>query len=353
MHFRKGRTAQTEHTFTIGENILLNVETYKYLGVTFHYKGDFNINSIILSKGAGRALGMIISRIHHLKDIGLKTFEKLYESGVVPILDYCSGVWGYRRYQAIDNIQHRAIRYFLGVHRFAPLLAIHGDIGWIPSIYRRWISLIRYWNRLVKFDENRLTKVIFNRDYRLCRNNWCSELKDVLNKLDLITFYDNKTTINMKTVKDKIHLYYSSVWVDSVQNVPKLRTYIKFKTEFITESYVMFNLTKCERSMLAQFRCGILPLRIETGRYIGEHPEERLCNMCETDSVEDETHFLINCEFYKHIRLEIFEDQFNDATFNQLRDHHKMRYLMNNHPRKCAKFIVKGYRKRRSAMYHN
>ena len=129
---------------------------------------------------------------------------------------------------------------------------------------------------MVKFDENRLTKVIFNMDYRLCRNNWCSELKDVLNKLDLITYYDNTTTINMKTVKDQIHLYYSSIWVDSVQNVPKLRTYIKFKTEFRTESYAMFNLTKCERSMLAQFRCGILPLRIETGRYIGEHPEERL-----------------------------------------------------------------------------
>ena len=75
--------------------------------------------------------------------------------------------------------------------------------------------------------------------------------------------------------------------------------------------------------------------------------------MCETDSVEDETHFLINCDFYRNIRLEIFVEQLNDANFSQLSDHHKMGYLMNNHPRKCAKFIVKGYRMRRSAMYRN
>ena len=40
-----------------------------------------------------------------------------------------------------------AIQYFMGVHRFATLLAVYGDTGWIPSQYRRWINIIRYWNR--------------------------------------------------------------------------------------------------------------------------------------------------------------------------------------------------------------
>ena len=351
IHFRKGRTSQTEHLFKIGNNILETVDTYKYLGVTFGFKGDFTTNSVILAKGAGRALGKIISKIHFLKDIGLKTFEKLYESGVVPILDYCSGVWGYRKYQAVDNIQHRAIRYYLGVHRFAPLTAINGDIGWIPSIYRRWTNLIRYWNRLIKFEDNRITKHTFNQDYILCCNNWSSDLKDVLNKLNLISFYNTKTTINLKTVKEKIDSYYSNIWANSLQTIPKLRTYIKIKSEFKNEHYTLLNLKKYERSLLAQFRCGILPLRIETGRYIGESREQRLCKMCQSNSVEDETHFLIKCDFYIDIRNDIFLEQLNDSTFNVLSDQEKLSLLINAHPRKCAKFIVKSYLRRRSSMY--
>ena len=40
----------------------------------------------------GRALGAIISKIHSLKEFGIKTYEKLYSACVVPILDYCSSV---------------------------------------------------------------------------------------------------------------------------------------------------------------------------------------------------------------------------------------------------------------------
>ena len=110
-----------------------STEQYKYLGVTFNYKGNFTPNANTLGKAAGRALGKIISKIHSLKDFGFKSYEKRYFSCVVPILDYASGVWGYKKYLASDNIQNRAMRYFLGVHRFAPLLAVYGDMGWIPS----------------------------------------------------------------------------------------------------------------------------------------------------------------------------------------------------------------------------
>ncbi|XP_053381944.1 uncharacterized protein LOC128549356 [Mercenaria mercenaria] len=142
IHFRRGRASATEKSFKIGDNVLELVDSYKYLCVMFHCKGDFTQNDDILSKSAGRALGKVIPR--SLKEFGCKTFEKLYDSCVVPIMDYCSSVWGYRKFQCIDNVQHRAIRCYLGVHRFAPILAITGDMGWIPSNYRRWTNMIRY-----------------------------------------------------------------------------------------------------------------------------------------------------------------------------------------------------------------
>ncbi len=53
----------------------------------------------------------------------------MYNSGVTPILDYASGIWGYTKYGKVDTVQNRAIHLYLGVHVFAQNLAINGDMG--------------------------------------------------------------------------------------------------------------------------------------------------------------------------------------------------------------------------------
>ena len=238
------------------------------------------------------------------------------------------------------------------MHRFAPKLAITDAKGWLPSNYRRWVSMIRYWNRLILFDDNRLTKRVFNMDYNKCRNNWCSDLKTVMSNLNLINHFENKSIIHIDTVKNKINEYYSNIWKADVTKVSKLRTYTTFKDNFETEQYVLLNLNKRERSLLAQFRCGILPLRVETGRYVGEPPEQRLCSFCNQIQIEDERHFLIQCTFYNDIRTDVFNDQFSNIQFNILNDVEKLRYLVKNVPRKVAKYIVKACMRRRNALYN-
>ena len=47
----------------------------------------------------------------------------------------------------------------------------------------------------------------------------------------------------------------------------KLQTYRVFKTEYKTEGYINLALPRLHRSSYAIFRCGVAPLRIETGRY--------------------------------------------------------------------------------------
>ena len=108
-------------------------------------------------------------------------------------------------------------------------------------------------------------------------------MKHILNQLNMEDTFRSKSKINVETFRRKITEMHSvSVnWSDSVQNVSKLRTYRTFKTTFSQEKYLTINLSKVERSHLAQLRFGILPLRIETGRYIGERPEDRLCRLCD------------------------------------------------------------------------
>ena len=126
--------------------------------------------------------------------------------------DFGLSVWGLKSFQSIDNVQNRAMRYFLGVHRFAPTLALIGNTGWLPSVYRRWGSIIRFWNRLVHMDNTRLTKrVLFIHDYNMCDNNWSSGIKQIMIKLECVHKFNDKSDINMPQMKSLIKDYYVNI----------------------------------------------------------------------------------------------------------------------------------------------
>lgn len=235
IHFRRGRSARSNFEFRVGTNVLETVDKYKYLGVTLHEKNDFTHNAEALAKGAGRALGGIINKIHTLKEFGFNSYEKLYTSCIIPILDYSASVWGFKQFQQIDNVQNRAMRYFLGVHSFSPVLLLTGDTGWLPSTYRRWGSMLRFWNRLIKMDNDRLTKKVFEFDYAKGINNWSFDIKEVMKKLGLLHHYEQKSLINLTQTNTLLNNNYSNIWSTRIQTVPKLRTYRLFKNELKCE----------------------------------------------------------------------------------------------------------------------
>ena len=74
--------------------------------------------------------------------IGYKCFTKLFESGVVPVCTYGSGIWGFNKHWSNQKLQNRAIRYFLGVHNKTPILALHAETGWIVMKYIHYLNMI-------------------------------------------------------------------------------------------------------------------------------------------------------------------------------------------------------------------
>ena len=107
---------------------------------------------------------------------------------------------------------------------------------------------------------------------------------------------------SLVTLKKSLHELFVLKWKSDLLAQPKLRTYRQFKTKFGTENYIKINLTRTSRSFLAQFRTGVLPLHIETGRFVGKKPEERTCFLCKTEP-ETEEHFLLKCPSYLSLRL--------------------------------------------------
>jgi hypothetical protein len=109
IHFRSKRTPQTSNEFMLGNSRLEKASQYKYLGVMLDEKLNFGVCAELLSGAASRALGSIVSKFNTMRNVGYNTFNKLLHSNVCPILDYCSGVWGFGTYKSCDKIQLRRI----------------------------------------------------------------------------------------------------------------------------------------------------------------------------------------------------------------------------------------------------
>ena len=91
-------------------------------------------------------------------------------------------------------------------------------------------------------------------------------------------------------------------------SIPKLRSYFKFKTTIGPENYILISISKSVRSLLAQLRCRVLPLAIETGRFTRKEISERKCILCNSGAMEDEQHFICNCTLYDDFRINLFND---------------------------------------------
>ena len=144
--------------------------------------------------------------------------------------------------------------------------------------------------------------------------------------------------------------YYSEVWRSEVERYPKLRTYRLFKTSFKCEHYLLLNLQRNQRSVLAQFRLGILPLRIETGRYIGEAIGQRQCNLCGSGHIESELHFLLECSTYTDYRQLLLSEQVLDIS--TLTQSEQFVLIVNSFHRRLSNYLERAYMRRRSILYN-
>ena len=61
------------------------------------------------------------------------------------VISYASNIWGQKQYSCINAVQTRAQRYFLGVGRYTPNVAVHGDMGWHHPVVKQWKSVVNVW----------------------------------------------------------------------------------------------------------------------------------------------------------------------------------------------------------------
>ena len=130
--------------------------------------------------------------------------------------------------------------------------------------------------------------------------------------------YESKIPIDLEQFKQEIFVKESENWQNEIQKMAKLRTYRIFKQTFGQEAYLCSNISKIERAHLAQFHFGILPLKIETGRFIRQALPERICNLCQLNEIENEIHFLIKCPKYETLRQVLYQKIISTNQNNEI-----------------------------------
>ena len=180
----------------------------------------FNCHIKTLADSGGRALGSLLSKFKHLKDVTYKTYTIMYASQIPTIRDYCSSVWAHTKASECDFVQNRDMRYFLGVHRFTPVPALNGKMG---CKFKRYLCAIRFWNRLQKMDNCRLTKVVFLWDLKNLKSNWSENVKNIFRCLDMTEDFMHQKIVNLKIVKSKLFNVAEKAWRGDMKSKPKLR----------------------------------------------------------------------------------------------------------------------------------
>ena len=148
-----------------------------------------------------------------------------------------------------------------------------------------------------------------------------------------------------RLVVDFLTQKHQTSWRNSVMEMPKLRTYKNINETFSVQPYVRSNISRQDRSLIARMRCGVFPIELELGRYRGIPADRRFCKKCDTNSVEDENHFLLTCPvkvqgtghreplLLQHTRSE------NQCDLATLSDGDKLKLLLSVDVKPVSKFI--------------
>ncbi|XP_077861686.1 uncharacterized protein LOC144342321 [Saccoglossus kowalevskii] len=262
---------------------------------------------------ANRALYAMLRHIP--PECNCKTFIYLFRTCILPVLIYGSEIWGIEVLDenkwdktTSEKLHLKFCRNILGLNKFGANLACRAELGCFPLLIDTKKNLIKYWLRIQGLPDKCLTKQAY---YEQMKFNlpWCSSVQNLVIDSRIQT---SKTDLNMKNIDKTLKENYITFWKQNVnQENTKLRTYAKFKNTYNFEFQFYLNcLPKKHQVCMSRFRTSNHCLAIEKGRHTQPKTpiEKRICNLCSQNKIEDEVHFLLECDRYKYIRHELLTD---------------------------------------------
>ena len=290
------------------------------------------------SDSAGRALSSIITKMIKNKGFPFSVYSILYQACVCSISQYGSEVFGFAEYDSAFKLHMRAVRAFLGLPKNVTSFGLVSEVDWLLPQLQTQTKMIQHFGRIMRTSSNRLMYRVFVWDCKLNETeqikSWSSEVKTILYENNLNHIYDRQQIFPIKSTINELKLSMIKKQQDLLKancaSKPKLRTFITFKDFQTLPPHVGKPLSFIERKVISKIRLGILPIRLETARYLRPvvPEDQRLC-YCDSGEVESEIYVLFKCHKYNTLREAWLRKLTKPENFNDLPPNEKLNLILN------------------------
>lgn len=218
----------------------------------------------------------------------------------------------------------------IGVKKSTPNCIIYGELGRFPVDIVIKSRIIGFWKRIICGKQDKISALLYKLLFKMHSENffhskWICCIENTLNDCGLSEYWLSQQ-VPMKLdlpgiVKQCLSDQFKQSWYEKLYNSPKCLNYRIFKCTHSFEKYLV-NLPFDLRKALCNFRCLNNRLPIEQGRFYGIDRDDRICNICNCNSIGDEFHYLLECSFFENERKKFIPRCFifkpNIVKFNEL-----------------------------------
>lgn len=327
MYFEYGKPDQTSPLITIRAKPINPVSSFKYLGYILTKSLDsMKMKATALEKAERRlSQELAYARKHNLP---VRSLVAIWKQLLMPVLDYCIGIWGDRDWKAADDLTSRAGRLILGLHEktTVTIAAVFGELGLLTMRDKITQSRLRYYFKRILPSSNSSTLYRVFKHEQACFEakqhktadiNWYSRLVEVLQEmkqtelLNLANILDQESRAEDARKfkhKEAARALAEVRWRKNLDGKNKMEAYKVFKLKLKCEPFLLNGPTH-QVLPLCHLRISQHNLFIETGRRSVPQVERklRICLLCDRIEAEDETHVILHCSAYHEIRTTTFD----------------------------------------------
>jgi len=312
----------------LGEQLIKQVHSYKYLGVELDTKLTFCDFKKRIKEKARRNVSRIWYMGMYDGCLSVKATINLYQALVRSVLEYACEIWGDEIWDEGERVQREMGRRILRCNGKTTNEAVLGELGWWRLQARRDYCKLKYWIRILLMDDTRLVRNVYDMSRKTYlkkgNRNWCYSIHRLAMKYGLVDLWDDENIIHQGDatqlqkswntfIYKRVQEVEEKSWLDIINHKkkkPKLRTYKSFKSKLVLEPYLLSEHQKSARFILTSIRTGTNKLRVDTGRQKKpkkEPLEDRICTVCKCGAVEDEKHFVLDCKMFESLRIHMIE----------------------------------------------
>ena len=328
MIFNKQGSLIKKHQFFYQDKIIENKREYKYLGFTFSCSGLDNIGINNLLNQAKKAWYAIQQFLSKSKDKKFQTYMHLFDTQVKPIMLYACESWAesLKNDENIINILQKnnlekfhtsVLKRLLGVHKKTTNIALLLETGRHPITLSAHVQAIKYFFRLCSTKKQTLLNIYYQKEKGSLpyTDNFIKYITNKLDKIGMTNVWREQLIQNkdfskdyklMQNIKTRLKDISSQQIINTLEANPGKLTFLKqTKMTHNLETYLLINNFENRRA-ITKLRTSSHKLKIETGRWNKIPRDQRICQNCFLNKIEDENHLIFECQMYETERKNFY-----------------------------------------------